>query len=192
MIKAGTIMANTANGKVIPLSLVTLAYTAAFALKGTNTGNGVFTLAGTPTLAGVKPGAYRVVFVEAAVNLGTFVVFDPNGLEIGEGKVGTAFATQIAFTIADGATDWVAGDDITVTVTETDGTSCAGLIITDATEASYTDAASGYGIVVGGVVYSNLLPEAPAGGDITAAQKAALKGCGTSFLFETYVDTRTS
>jgi hypothetical protein len=188
-VAAGTIMAQLTNGKVIPLSLVTKTYTATVAAKGTNTGNGVLTMAATPTLTGVQAGVYRVTFIEPASNLGTFVVEGPNGIVVGEGVVGTAFATQIAFTVADGSTDFVSGDEINVTIAQTDGSTCAGLIITSATEGSLTDAATGYGMLIGGVVFENLLPDAVAS-VITAAQKAALIGVGQGFTFETYSDTR--
>ena len=80
-----------------------------------NTGNGTM---GTITLAvGAKAGVYRVLFIEPASNLGTFLVEDPNGLLIGRGVVGTAFsAGGLSFTIADGATDFIAGDQFLITV----------------------------------------------------------------------------
>lgn len=90
---------------------------AAQAVAGTNTGNGVLTMDGsTPLLAGVKRGDYRVVFIEPTTNLGTFEVSDPDGDLVGTGVVGTAFSNQIKFTIADGSTDFVAGDSFTIFV----------------------------------------------------------------------------
>jgi hypothetical protein len=88
-----------------------------------NTGNGVFTKDATnPSLAGAQPGVYRVVAVEPGTNLGTFVVFDPAGVMLGTYVVGAAaFSNQIKFTIADGATDFSAGDSFTVTVPAGDG-----------------------------------------------------------------------
>lgn len=188
-VAAGTIMAELSTGKVIPDKLQTATYDAAATAKGTNTGNGVLTLGTPKTLAGVMVGTYRVVFVEPVTNLGTFVVEDPNGTVIGEGVVGTAFATQVSFTIADGSTDFVAGDSFTIAVTQTDGSKCAGLILTDATQGSLTDASTGYGMVIGGVVFENLLPDAVAG-VITAAQKAKLAAIGQGFTYEVYADTR--
>lgn len=80
------------------------------------TGNGVITL-GTPKFNdGVKPGNYRVVFVEPVTNLGTFQVEDPDGNVVGTGVVGTLFNGPVRFTVADGATDFVAGDYFTITV----------------------------------------------------------------------------
>lgn len=90
--------------------------TASGAVAGTNTGNGTF---GAVTVsAGAKPGVYDVVFIEPTTNLGTFTVTDPDGVMVGDGVVGSAFSGGgLAFTIADGATDFVAGDRFAVTVT---------------------------------------------------------------------------
>lgn len=88
------------------------AVAAAFA---SNTGNGAM---GAVTLsAGAKPGAYKLTIIEPATNLGTFIVEDPDGLFVGRGVVASAFsAGGLAFTLADGSTDFVAGDGFTITV----------------------------------------------------------------------------
>lgn len=100
-------------GHVLGRKLVSPTVGAAAAL-GTNTGNGVF---GTPTAGtGVQRGTYRVVMTEPGSNVGTFEVIDPNGVVIGDGVVASAFAGEIAFTIADGATDFVSGDAFTIAV----------------------------------------------------------------------------
>lgn len=79
-----------------------------------NTGNGTI---GTLSIgAGVKVGVYQIICVEPVTNLGTFEVEDPDGVIIGRAIAGTAFAGPIGFTIADGSTDFVAGDRFTVTV----------------------------------------------------------------------------
>ncbi len=80
------------------------------------TGNGVLTLANPAVSTRVKDGAYKVTFITAAANGGTFRVEDPLGNEIGQGTVGVAFNKEIKFTIADGATDFVVGDEFTLTV----------------------------------------------------------------------------
>lgn len=82
------------------------------------TGNGVLTMDGsTPLLAGVQEGAYRVIAIEPGTNVGTFEVFDPKGISLGKHIVaGSAFSNQIKFAIADGATDFVAGDEFTIYV----------------------------------------------------------------------------
>jgi hypothetical protein len=67
-----------------------------------------------------------------------------------------------------------------------------GLLETDAVQDSQTAAASGYGVIVGGVVYENLLPDAVAG-VLPSAIKTELNTAGASkgFLFQTYGDDRT-
>jgi hypothetical protein len=92
---------------------------AAVAGDAVGTGNGVLTLdATTPLLTGAQPGVYQIVCVEPGTNVGTFQVLDPNGVFIGSYTVGGAdFATQIKFAIADGSTDFAAGDYFEVTVT---------------------------------------------------------------------------
>jgi hypothetical protein len=90
--------------------------TAASVANGGNTGNST---SSAVTCTGYAPilGNYKVTFIEPTTNLGTFSVEDPNGLEIGHGVVGTAFTGGgISFTIADGATDFVSGDQFVVTV----------------------------------------------------------------------------
>jgi hypothetical protein len=86
------------------------------AVAGT-TGNGTI---GSLTLgAGARAGVYRAVCIEPVTNLGTFAVEDPDGVIIGRAIVGTAFTGPVGFTIADGATDFVAGDAFTITVSAT-------------------------------------------------------------------------
>ena len=123
------------------------AVTQAFA----GTGNGVLTMdATTPVVAGAQIGKYKVLFIEPTTNLGTFEVEDPNGVVIGSGVVGTAFNNQIKFAIADGSTDFSAGDTFTLTVaagkwrsadpTNTDGSSVAKAILFAAIDATSADA----------------------------------------------------
>jgi hypothetical protein len=96
-------------GRVITPGAVT------FAIDAGNTGNGV--LSAQAAAAGCQIGAYRVVCIEPGANVGTFAVFDPQGVEIGRFIVGgAAFNNQITFTIADGAADFVAGDAFTINV----------------------------------------------------------------------------
>jgi hypothetical protein len=88
--------------------------TATAAAAAGNTGNG--TISAITLGAGVKAGVYRLVCLEPVTNLGTFAVEDPDGVIIGRAIVGAAFSGPIGFTISDGATDFVAGDAILVTV----------------------------------------------------------------------------
>jgi hypothetical protein len=128
------------------------------AAVGGNTGNGTITAA--PTVgAATKVGVYRLVCIEPAANLGTFLVSDPDGVALGAATVGTqAVLGGLTFTIADGATDFVSGDSFTITVAAgtgkvvqltlaaTNGTEDAyGVLVADATAA---DGADGRGVVL--------------------------------------------
>lgn len=79
-------------------------------------GKGALTMASPAVGAGVRDGVYRVVFIEPAANAGAFQVEDPDGVIIGSGNVAAAFDGVVKFTIADGATDFVAGDFALITV----------------------------------------------------------------------------
>lgn len=98
-----------------------LAYAAAGAAVAGNTGNGTITAAPV-VAAGVKAGVYKITFEDPATNAGSFFVEDPDGIIIDMGQVGVAFVKGgLTFTVADGATDFVEGDQFTVTVTATAG-----------------------------------------------------------------------
>jgi len=104
-------------GEVLGKTAVIADATSSAAADAGNTGNGTITLdVTTPVLAAAMPGVYRAVCIEPATNLGTFAVFDPNGTEIGTVVVGGTFANQIKFVIADGSTDFIAGDAFSITV----------------------------------------------------------------------------
>lgn len=89
--------------------------TAASAAFGTNTGNGVM---GAITVSEeARPGRYILRIVEEVANAGNFVIEDPDGEQIGDGAVAAAFDTGgLAFTLADGATDFGVGDAFAITV----------------------------------------------------------------------------
>lgn len=93
--------------------------TATAAAAAGNTGNGA--VSAVTVAAGAKVGVYRVMCIEPGTDAGQFVVEDPNGVIIGRATVGVAFSNQIGFTIADGATDFVAGDSFNVTVAAGNG-----------------------------------------------------------------------
>ena len=100
-------------GLVLARKPITPAVTAA----GTNTGNGV--MGAVTVSAGSMAGAYLLKIITAAANAGQFEVIDPQGDLVGIGNVAAAFATGgLAFTLADGATDFVVGDSFTITVTK--------------------------------------------------------------------------
>lgn len=79
-------------------------------------GNGVLTIADPAVSSRVKDGVYTAVCIEPASNAGTFEVRDPAGKVIGTATVGVAFNKEVKFTIADGSTDFVAGDTFSLTV----------------------------------------------------------------------------
>ncbi|ABA78913.1 head decoration protein [Rhodobacter sphaeroides] len=106
---AGIIAPMTVLGKKLHSSLAATA-------SASPAGKGTLTLAAPPVGPGAKAGVYKVVIVEPATNAGAFVVEDPSGVIVGNGTVGVAFTGEIKFTLADGATDWAAGDFVTVTV----------------------------------------------------------------------------
>ena len=102
---------------------VTGLVTSSAAADGSNTGNGVITLDATaPVAPSAKNGVYRVVNELVATNSGEFVVYDPDGIEIGRVAVAATFSNQVKFVVADGSTDFAIGDafSITVGIEETD------------------------------------------------------------------------
>lgn len=106
----------------------TFAASASAAAVAGNTGDGAMG-AVTPT-AGAKEGRYKVTVIEPGTNAGKFSVEDPDGAVIGNGTVAVAFsAGGIAFTLADGATDFIAGDAFNIDVTFTANADYLGLAI---------------------------------------------------------------
>jgi hypothetical protein len=93
---------------------ITAAGAVATAFAG-NTGDGAM---GAITLsAGAMAGTYKLVIAEPGTNVGTFVVEDPDGKIVGRGVVASAFsAGGLAFTLADGSADFVAGDGFNIVV----------------------------------------------------------------------------
>ncbi len=88
--------------------------TATGAAVSGNTGNGAISAVSAGATA--KAGVYTANLIEPAANGGTFTVEDPDGVNVGTAVVGTPFAGPVNFTIADGATDFVAGDRFAITV----------------------------------------------------------------------------
>lgn len=88
----------------------------AVAAAGANTGNGVM---GAIVAAGaVREGVYNLRIVRAVANAGDFQLRDPDGDIVGLGSVAVPFSQSgLAFTLADGAVDFVVGDSFSITVT---------------------------------------------------------------------------
>jgi hypothetical protein len=119
------------------------------AVAGTNTGNGSVTVGALGEDA--QLGTYTLKCVAAAANAGTFQLIAPNGLEVREITVGGGAAANdhVTITVADGATDFVAGDSFTVAVTldsweqlntsATNGTQTAAGILYAAVDATAAD-----------------------------------------------------
>lgn len=102
------------------LGKVASAAAVAVALGG-NTGDATIAMDATATAAGVKPGVYAVTVIDPAADGGTLQVEGPDGVVIGTGVVGTLFDDVVRFTVTDGATDLVAGDQFAITVAEGSG-----------------------------------------------------------------------
>jgi len=147
-----------------------------------NTGDGVATLADPAPGPKAEVGTYTLTCVAAAVNAGTFRVLSPSGYVLPDLTVGQAYAgDHVNLTIADGAADFVAGDQFTVDVSgdgkvvaldpgAVDGTQHAhGIVAADVTAPDRSDA-EGLAIVRDAVLADHALVW-PAG--ITAAQKTA-------------------
>jgi len=147
-------------GQVVGKTAVVGQVTWSVAVDAGNTGNGVFTIDGAaPVAAGAKNGVYRVVNDLVAANSGEFVVFDPDGVEIGRVAVAATFNNQIKFVIADGATDFAIGDAFSVTV---------GIEETDYQVAAYNPTGADGTQHVAGIIWSNVTT------DGTNTQKAVV------------------
>lgn len=106
----------------------TFAATAVGAADAGNTGAGAIT-ASPAVAAGAKPGAYKVVQAAGGAT-GAFNVFDPDGVFVGNGVVGTEFTGGgLTFTVSDPGTDPAIGDSYTVTVTYTANNKFVGLAV---------------------------------------------------------------
>ena len=143
-----------------------------------NTGDGVMTVGAIG--ANVQEGVYSLVCTAVSENAGTFRMTAPDGVVVGDITVGVASAnSHVAVTIADGATDFAAGDTFTITVVagdyeqldpaEDDGAQIAVAILYAAVDATAADKACA--VVVRDAVVNQHELIWPAG--ITADQKAA-------------------
>lgn len=106
----------------------TFAATGAATAGADNTGNG--TMGAITVTAGAKAGVYTLEITGAASNAGAFRVTDPDGVFVNDGDVAAAFSSGgLAFTLADGATDFVVGDTFAIAVTYTANAAFLGLAV---------------------------------------------------------------
>lgn len=118
-----TLLAGSGVARVLPqfalVAAIVLGAATVTAAAVVGVGNGAI---GTVTAdANAEPGTYQVVIIEPAANGGAFQVFRPGGELDGTGAIGQAFNGRINFTLADGSTDFAAGDRIPVTVSYAEG-----------------------------------------------------------------------
>jgi phage tail sheath protein FI len=135
---AGQVLGMVANG------------TASAVADAGNTGDGA--MGAITVLTGAKQGDYTLTFIEPGANVGDFIVEDPDGQNVGSGAVAAAFsAGGLGFTLADGAADFVAGDQFVITVAAgsgkyvahdpaaADGSEVAAAVLYGAVDASAAD-----------------------------------------------------
>lgn len=136
-------------------STTVTASAASSAANAGNTGNG--TMGAITVSAGAKAGVYRLTITEPGTNVGNFIVEDPDGLYVGQGDVAAAFSGGgLAFTLADGSTDFAAGDGFAITVAAGDGKYLA-----------YSDAATDGTEIAAAILYAPLA-------DVATDQDAAV------------------
>jgi hypothetical protein len=129
------------------------------AKSGGNTGNGTCTAVSSKGAA--IAGVYQVRCVIAGTNSATFDLYNPNGDLIDQRQLSGSGATAVfandnlAFTLADGATDFVVGDGFDITVaapsgkyvkavlTATDGSQVPQGVLADDVDATSADALAG-------------------------------------------------
>lgn len=134
------------------LGKITASTIAAGTVTFAGTGNGTCTKATPAYSATAQNGNYTAVCVEKTTDNGTFSVIRPDGTLDGTATVGVAYDKQVKFTLADGATDFAAGDTFTIPVTvsgsgkyilslsaATDGSQTPDLILGEAADASGGD-----------------------------------------------------
>ena len=118
------------------LGKILLGAIAVGAVTFSGVGNGACTKASTAYAATAKAGNYLVACVEKTTDSGTFIVTRPDGTQDGIATVGVAYDGQVKFTIADGATDFSAGDTFTIPVTVAAGSGKYVLSLAAATDGS--------------------------------------------------------
>jgi hypothetical protein len=107
----------------------------ATAVAGANTGNGVMGAITMTSNANLQLGVYTLRIVTAVTNAGDFELLDPQGKLVGIGHVASAFNQGgFSFTLADGSSDYVAGDTYAITVAGTEKYKLVDVSHTDGSE----------------------------------------------------------
>lgn len=168
-----------------------------------NTGNG--TIGTVSATYAAEPGVYRITCDEPATDGGHFSVQAPDGTVIGDAVVGTpATVGGVTFTISDGGTDFAVGDQFTVEVVTAAASQAAmavprsmgrgdaiGILEASAVQGDPSASLSGYGVLVGGPINENMLPDA-VNGELDELWKDELRRTGTGFSWHYYQDNRTA
>lgn len=82
-----------------------------------NNAGGTGAAAAVTVSQGAKPGTHKIVIIEPGTNAGVFEHEDPDGVIVKTGIVGQAYSGGgLAFTIPDGATDFISGEGFTIVV----------------------------------------------------------------------------
>jgi hypothetical protein len=163
-VKAGTVMGKTAAGLLVP--------------RGTTQ---TITVAVTSNVA-------TATLVGHGYSVGDVLIISGASLAYANG-------TKTVATVADADTFTYAatGANGTATGTIVASRTAIGLLETDAVQNGHADSLSGYSLLVGGVVYETLLPDATGTPPVlAAATKAELTAAGCSFKYVAYADSRAS
>lgn len=162
-IPAGTVYAEKANGQMVPRAAST-----------------------TLTSVVVASNVATATKTSHGYSVGDVVYISGSNLAYANG-------TKTILSVADANTFTyeATGSNATATGTILANRSARGITVSNATENSKSDSASGYGTIVGGNLYENLLPEATGTPKVLSDQvKTELNANGTGFAFEQYQDTR--
>jgi hypothetical protein len=149
----------------------------------------------------VQPRSYSVTLtdVDVASNVATATLED-HGFSVGE----QIYVSGAAAAYVNGVKTIASvpdADTFTFTATGSDASNVAGTIIasrvateileTDATDLNTAEAYTGYGALVGGVLFENLLPNATGTPKVLPTQyKSELVSAGCTFKFRQFADTR--
>jgi hypothetical protein len=111
----------TAETQFIPGRVLARTLVSGTATSSVNTGTlGNGTMGTITVYANAKKGTYTLKFLTSGATA-SFAVYDPDGLFVGQGAVASAFTGGgLSFTQADGATDFSAGESLSILVAGTE------------------------------------------------------------------------